>query len=529
MNIWWKETINSSSWSCIKLQEHIAQINSISFSPDSKLIVSGCEYGLIKIWKTQREQSIQTLDAHNAAITSVTFSPDGKMLASADIIGCVKLWKLDIKKLDIKLKHFKSIKASDSSEIITSIDFSYDSKFLVSSSKDKFIKIWNNNGDSVKILNPQEKGILYIKFSPNGKFLASVDENSLIKLWAITSQSSLEEWKLFKILRYEKEVQQKINLQNVSFSKDSKQLISSSGNEIINFWNCLSKFDGYSEINFKGHFKYINSVNFSVNEKKIATASNDGAIKIWNYDGVLLQTITNNYGHYGEVKFNPDGKIIAALNCNNKLKKQNVEFWLDDGSSQYQCFYPYGKDFYPYGKEVKSISFSPTTNICAIAENTSIVILNLDDKTIQILNEHNTPVIKVNFNSNGTMLVSVSKDGTIKLWKLYDNKSFQTFCTHDNHVYYVNFVDNVNDKIITINSKNSYSEIKLWSFQGNFLKRIKGEYSTASISPDWSVIAVATFETDYQNRIKLWNLNLKKALENANTYLKYYQYSRNFI
>lgn len=262
-----------------------------------------------------------------------------------------------------------------------------------------------------------------------------------------------------------------------------------------------------------------------------------------------------------EVKFSQDGKIIAAVNV--KDNKSTVIFWKNNGSFTY-------KEFYSYGESVKNISFSPVGNICAIAQDKSIGILNLDDKKCRILTEHSTPVITVNFNSNGTMIVSASEDGTVKLWKLYDNKSFKSFNDPNVRIYSVYFVDD--DKIITVNIafKDTFSEIKLWSLNGKLPKSIRSKtkdficdlklsqdqktiisiakdcivefwnldnkslktiqlgnhkYSTASFSPDWSAIAVAPFKTDYQNRIKLWNLNLKEALEEATLYIRDYQNS----
>jgi WD40 repeat protein len=232
------------------------------------------------------------------------------------------------------------------------------------------------------------------------------------------------------------------------------------------------------------------------------------------------------------------------------------------------------KEFYNYDEKVESISFNSVGNICAIAQNESIVILNLDDETnqvLQILTEHTELIKRVNFNSDGKMIVSVSKDGIVKLWKLDDNKLFQPFgkAVKVFEGDYVSFFDD--DKIITANrasEANPSYEIKLWTLEGQLLKSIisktkkfifdlifsqdhktiisiaqdcivefwnldnnsskaiqlgSGYFSAVSFSPDWGVIAVASYESDYQTRIKLWNLNLTEALEEANRYIGDYQ------
>jgi WD40 repeat protein/ABC-type oligopeptide transport system ATPase subunit len=574
INIWQKEAqnngigITSSSWFCHKLQEHEAGITSISFSPDGKLIISACKKGVIKIWKHEREKSIKTLEEHKATVTCITFSPDGRMIASTDKNGTIKIWLYEYDNV------FKLIKSIDKAhnKIITSVNFSHDGKILVSSGRDELIKLWNNKGEEVTHFDPKEK-VLYVNFGSDGNLLASSDADGTIKIWAKPnndwfSQDKVFYGQLFNILKPEKGVQQGIKLQKFIFINDDKKLISCSGKQTIKFWNYFSKFDGHDNENFNGHTDPIYSIDFNTSDKNIATASRDGTIKIWNHDGALLETLSNYKCWYKKVKFSYDGKFIAAIN--NKDKKSNVIFLKKNGSFAY-------KNFHNYGDCVTSISFSPVSNICAIAQDKSIVTLNLDDMKCTISTEkHSTPVRAVNFNSKGTMIVSASKDGTVKLWELYDDKLFASFNNDElRDVYHVSFFDD--DKIITVNpinipSQGQFSEIKIWNIDGGLLKSIRSktkkficdlklsqdkktivsvakdcivefwnwnleknalkiiqldnhEYSAACFSPDWSAIAVASFETDYQNRIKLWNLNLKEALEEANRYITDYQNS----
>src|SRR5205085_9997195 len=70
-----------------------------------------------------------------------------------------------------------------------------------------------------------------------------------------------------------------------------------------------------------GHFTDVNSITYSADERLIASASEDGAIKLWAADsGMLLRTLNANANvHY--VAFSPDGQTIAAST------KDDVKFW----------------------------------------------------------------------------------------------------------------------------------------------------------------------------------------------------------
>ncbi|MEP0924352.1 hypothetical protein [Leptolyngbya sp. ST-U4] len=72
-------------------QEYGDWVDSIVFSPDGKLIV--CGSSTVRMWSTDRTPISQPLTGHKGRITTVTFSPDGKLIASGDTSGIVRLWR----------------------------------------------------------------------------------------------------------------------------------------------------------------------------------------------------------------------------------------------------------------------------------------------------------------------------------------------------------------------------------------------------------------------------------------------------
>ncbi|MCC5632444.1 hypothetical protein LC613_33000 [Nostoc sphaeroides CHAB 2801] len=89
--------------------QHTSSVNSISFSPDSKIIASASKDGTVKLWnlegrelKTFKANSSQKYlaDKNNIGVASVTFSPNGKTLAYGDSeTGKITLLNFDINDL----------------------------------------------------------------------------------------------------------------------------------------------------------------------------------------------------------------------------------------------------------------------------------------------------------------------------------------------------------------------------------------------------------------------------------------------
>lgn len=64
----------------------------MAFSPDDRLLASGCSDHTVKVWNTTTGGLQRTLEGHSTTVWSVAFSLDGRTLSSLSLDHTIKAW-----------------------------------------------------------------------------------------------------------------------------------------------------------------------------------------------------------------------------------------------------------------------------------------------------------------------------------------------------------------------------------------------------------------------------------------------------
>ncbi|MEH2014569.1 WD40 repeat domain-containing protein, partial [Nostoc sp.] len=97
---------------------------------------------------------------------------------------------------------------------------------------------------------------------------------------------------------------------SVVFSPDGQRLASASGDNTIKLWDAAT---GKPLQTLSGHSSWVNSVVFSPDGQRLASASDDKTIKLWDAaTGKPLQTLSGHSSWVNSVVFSPDGQRLAS-------------------------------------------------------------------------------------------------------------------------------------------------------------------------------------------------------------------------
>jgi len=275
----------------------------------------------------------------------------------------------------------------------------------------------------------------------------------------------------------------KSTIKEISLSPDGLKIASASDDKTLKLWNR----EGNLIKIFKGHDSRVYSVNFSPDGKKLASAGNDNTVKLWKLDGTLIKTFKDHVSKVLSVKFSPDGKKLASASNDNTVK-----LWKLDGTLL--------KTFNGHTATVYDVNFSPDGKTIASGSfDNKVKIWDINGKLIRTLN-HKDWVFAVSFSPDGKKLASAGRNKTVKIWNL-DSGILLSELPHNGEVLDINFSSD-GQKIV---SSSDDKTIKIWRIDGTLIKTLKGhENAVRSVifnKPDNRKV----ISSGDDGTIRLWN------------------------
>jgi WD40 repeat protein len=442
--------------------KHQNVVNSASFSPDGKRIVTASNDKTAKVWDISGKLLVE-LKRHQGEVNSASFSPDGKMIVTTSNDKTAKVGDVSGKLL-VELKGHQNV--------VNSASFSPDGKRIVTTSNDKTAKVWDISGNLLTELKGHQSDVKSASFSPDGKMIVTVSDDNTIKIWdRDMSKKQLAE------------LSNEGGVYDASFSPDSKRIVTADDESSVKVWDVKNdklvvKFKAPKSE--KSHNSRVNSASFSPNGKIIVTASWDDTAKIWDISGKMLAEIKHKGGVFTAF-FSPNGKMIVTASGDNTAKIWDI----------------FGKEVmaFQHNSAVKSASFSPDGKMIVTAsDDKTAKIWDISDnsKPLTELKGHKREVNSAFFSPDGKMIVTASGDNTAKIWDI-SGKMLAELNGHQSLVNSASFSPN-GEMIVTASDDKT---TKIWDISGNLLaefKRHQSGVNNASFSPDGKMVVSASWD-----------------------------------
>ncbi|OJA14567.1 hypothetical protein AZE42_06365 [Rhizopogon vesiculosus] len=417
-----------------KLDTH-AEVQSVVFSPDGKIIVCGAGDGTIQLWDAETGKALgDPLRGHTASVRSVAISPDGHHIVSASWDKTIRVW-------DIDTHETLGFPIRGHTDYIECVAISPDGRRIVSSSWDKTIRVWDmQTGEALGApLEGHTNYVWSVAISPDGKRIVSSSDDKTIRMWDMETGKALGaplEGHLDRI-------------RSVAISPDGKRIVSGgSGREDTTLRTWDAETGKALSAPFHGHFGDIWTVAISLDGMRIVSGSIDKTIRVWDIETgqTLGDTLRGHLGRICSVAISPDGQLIASGSDDKMIRVWNADTGKADiGRIWSVAISPDGKRIVSgsddtmlrvwdaetgktlgaplrgHLREIRSVAISP---------DGQLIVSGSEDETIRVwdaytgealgdpLRGHFGPVVSVAISPDGKRIVSGSNDKTIRVWDM---------------------------------------------------------------------------------------------------------------
>ena len=429
-------------------------IGALAFSPDGLQLAVGCDHAevhLLDASSGRLDRSMNSGDAELANVVSfLVYNQEGSSLASAaHHEDEVYLWDVTTGDLRARLRHGTSL---------LGITFATDGvrldNRLLTVSAGGLVRVWSTRSNSLLTSMDHQWGRLFLRgaaFSPNGLLLAGNPSiGGLVGILDVLSGQLLVA------------PEYKVAAQSVVFSPDGIKLATGENKGAVQLWDAGTG----RLLRFLKPADPVQAVDFGPQEDVLASGSLQGLVRIWNLNTGGLVRVLRHGGAVHAVAFSANGSTLASYSderdqapvCvwdtvsgdllpavrdenshsrrRSRIRNNTRLEWDDDTISAWDI--TSGKELLSLANpwiwdEVRAMTLHPDGSRLAVASIEGLFLYEVRAEEEGLANrsriQYPDPrgVNDVTFSSDGSLLVTASRDGSVRLWSV-SNGEFVAGC-----------------------------------------------------------------------------------------------------
>jgi WD40 repeat protein len=298
---------------------------------------------------------------------------------------------------------------------VGSLAFSPDGRLLATTGPKDTARLWDaTSGREIGELPGHSDHVQSISFSPDGKRLVTGSYDRAVRIWDIASITKSaaanggagDRAKTGAVLH----VMQGHGgaIMSAAFSPDGSRLATASLDGSIKLWDPAT---GQLCATLVGHQSWVNSVSFDKDSRTIVSGSSDGTVRVWSVETANLErTIDATNAEVRSIALSFDGKWVAA-----GLRYGGIRLW-DAKSWREQL------NFQGHESDVWSLAFAPDAQTLVSANGDwnrpgQIKLWRVPSGEYVGSLQHTGEVLSVAISPDGKRIAAGGGDGTVHIWK----------------------------------------------------------------------------------------------------------------
>ena len=394
------------------LAGHEEEVTGVAFSPEGDRILTCSWDGTVRLWDAEGNP-VATLREHEGRVLCCAYSPDGRFFATGGADRTARLWHADGTPYEVALRHDGPV---------AGVEFSADGH-LLTAAWDRTARLWRLDGaevrrfqhrwmvrgatfspdgervltvggsirlferDGTEVYELLHHGGIHARFAPDGKrFLVGGE-------WNRTALCSSDGWTTTPLRGHHAAVY------SVAFHRDCRRVATASDDASVKVW----ELDGGEGTAFRGHEMHVHGVDFTRDQERVVTASADGTARIWRVDGTQETVLQGHRGMVSSAVFGPEGEHVLTAS-----RDRTARLWSRAGEEMLVLQHDksaFGAEFSPDGTRIVTASADATARIW-----------NRAGEIVRVL-DHPQWVTWATFAPDGEHVVTTCWDDKVRLWR----------------------------------------------------------------------------------------------------------------
>ncbi len=328
----------------VPYDRHSGEVTAATYSLDGERIASAGTDRTIRVWQAKTRQDAAILHGHTGAVIGVAFVPGSGQLASLScpVISTpdftwdstVRVWEVDPRATLPVLRQHASY--------VYPVAFSADGRWIASGSWDKTVCLWDAATGEPCASLPHPSVVPCLAFSPKKPWLVTgTYADKWLRIWDLETAQVRKKIKIqagkLRLLAISPDgtrvAATAYNLQDANHQMQvcdmtsGKILFSAPGAALAyspnGRWLAVRAEDEKTVLllnaqthetaaKFQGHDKLVYSATFSPDSCRLASCSQDGAVRLWQIGSDACQELPGHTDEVFAVAFHPDGKRLAT-------------------------------------------------------------------------------------------------------------------------------------------------------------------------------------------------------------------------